>query len=511
MQHLAQCIDGWARMDPLRPALHFEGETWTYARLSRDVARLAAVLAGPLGVAPGDRVAFLGQNHPLQIMLLFAVARLGAILLPLNWRLAPPEHAYILNNAEVKVLVADPTFVGAIDTIRNDIRPDHFVTMGAAARAGWQALDALLDAQGDATAAADGAPEREVLIAYTSGTTGRPKGALLTQDNIFHNAVNSIVAHDMTSRDRILTLLPMFHLGGFNIQTVPALHAGAEIWLHRTFDPAAVMDTIAAERITLTLMVPAVMRACLAHPAWPEADFSSLRMVSAGSSIIPAALIEPFHARGLPVTQVYGGTETGPVATFLRPEHAMDQVGSCGRPAIWSDIRIVDDEGQDLPTGSHGELLVRGPMVIRRYWRDEAATQDSFDGDWFRTGDIGYYDSNGFLWIADRKTDVITSGGENIYPAELEMVLEECPGLEEFAVVQRPDDHWGEVPVAVVVRRKGSGIDRVGVLALFEGRLGHYKHPKDVIFLDELPRTALGKVQKDRLRAFVKKGKPGAG
>ncbi|MCH8111816.1 MAG: AMP-binding protein, partial [Proteobacteria bacterium] len=216
-----------------------------------------------------------------------------------------------------------------------------------------------------------------------------------------------------------------------------------------------------------------------------------------------AALIEPFHARGLPVTQVYGGTETGPVATFLRPEHAMDHVGSCGCPAIWSDIRIVDDECRDLPTGAHGELLVRGPMVIRRYWRNESATQESFDGDWFCTGDIGYYDPDGFLWIAGRKKDVIISGGESIYPAELEMVLEECPDLVDSAVVQRPDDRWGEVPVAVVVRRKESRIDRAGVLALFEGRLGHYKHPKDVIFLDELPRTALGKVQKDRLRVLV--------
>ena len=522
MQHLAQCVDGWARMDPARPALHFEGETWTYARLSRDVARLAAVLAGPLGVASGDRVAFLGQNHPLQIILLFAVARLGAILLPLNWRLAPPEHTYILNNADVKVLVADPTFLGAIDTIRSEIRPDHFVTMGAAkapkvaksakaAKAGWQALDALLNAVGDATAATDSAPEREVLLAYTSGATGRPKGALLTQDNMFHNAVNSIVAHDMTSRDRILTVLPMFHVGGLSIQTLPALHAGAEIWLHRVFDPLAMMETIAAERITLTLMVPAVMRSCLAHAAWPEADLSSLRMVSAGSSIIPTALIDAFHARGLPVTQVYGATEAGPVATFLRPEHAMDHVGSCGRPAIWSDIRIVGDEGRDLPAGAHGELLVRGPMVIRRYWRDESATQESFDGDWFRTGDIGYYDPDGFLWIVDRKKDLIISGGENIYPAELEMVLEECPDLVEAAVVQRPDDRWGEVPVAVVVRRKESRIDRAGVLALFEGRLGHYKQPKDVVFLDELPRTALGKVQKDRLRVLVKKKEPGAG
>jgi len=498
-------------MGPDRPALHFEGETWTYARLSRDVARLAAVLAGPLGVASGDRVAFLGQNHPIQITLLFAVARLGAIFLPLNWRLAPPEHAYILNNAEAKVLVADANFAGAIDGIRKDIHPDHFVSTGGAggaagaAKAGWKELDRLLDAVGDATAATDSAPEREVLLAYTSGTTGRPKGALLTQDNIFHNAVNSIAAHDMTSRDRILTVLPMFHVGGLSIQTLPALHAGAEIWLHRVFDPLEMMDTIAAERITLTLMVPAVMRACLAHAAWPEADLSSLRMVSAGSSIIPSALIDAFHARGLPVTQVYGATEAGPVATFLRPENAMDHVGSCGRPAIWSEIRIVGDEGRDLPAGAHGELLVRGPMVIRRYWRDEAATQESFDGDWFRTGDIGYYDPDGFLWIVDRKKDLIISGGENIYPAELETVLEECPDLVEAAVVQRPDDRWGEVPVAVVVRRKESRIDRAGVLALFEGRLGHYKHPKDVIFLDELPRTALGKVQKDRLRALVKK------
>jgi fatty-acyl-CoA synthase len=484
---LSAWIDRHAAFQPHKPAIRFEGAAIAYADLARRVRALAAAL----GVRRGDRVAYLGHNRPEMVALVFACARLGAMLVPLNWRLAPPEHAHILADAEPAVLVVEAAFRAGIEPVA-----------AALPAMRMEAPEAL---GGDGDAPAQGRPDDPVLLVYTSGTTGRPKGAVLTQGALFWNAVNSAHMHDLTSADRVLTVLPMFHVGGLNIQTLPALHAGAEVVLHRRFDPAATLDAVAGERPTLCVLVPAAMQALIDHPRWSKADLASLRCVTTGSSIVPAHLIRAFHARGVPVIQVYGSTETGPIAVYQRVEHA-GRVGSTGLPALHGAARIVDDQGREVPAGARGEIEVKGPNVMCGYWRDAAATAAAFRAGWFRTGDIAHRDADGHFWIDERRKDLIISGGENIYPAEIEAVLLEDAAVAECAVVARPHPKWGEVPVAVVVPRPGAACDRAAILARFEGRLARFKHPHDVVVVDRLPRNAMGKVLRYELRAMVKPG-----
>jgi fatty-acyl-CoA synthase len=307
--------------------------------------------------------------------------------------------------------------------------------------------------------------------------------------------------HDMTVRDHILTVLPLFHVGGLNIQTTPALKVGATVTLHDRFDPGAFLAAVRADQPTLTVLVPATISAVLAHPRWPETDLSSLRAVTTGSMAVPIALIEAFHARGVPVIQIYGSTETAPVAVYQRIPEAFDSVGCMGRVGLHTEVRVVDAGGADVGPSVAGEVLVRGEHVAAGYWNDPASTAKAFADGWFRSGDIAEYDAEGRFWFKDRIKNVIVSGGENVYPAEVERVLHEMPGIRECQVIGRPDARWGMVPVAAVVA--DAGLSREAVLAHFDGRLARFKHPRDVVFLDELPRNAMGKVRLDELARIV--------
>jgi fatty-acyl-CoA synthase len=296
---LARWIERHAAFAPAKVALHFEDQALSYADLAERIRRLGAGLREELGIRHGDRVAWLGLNHPDCLVLLFACARLGAILVPLNWRLAPAEHRAILADAEPKALFCQAALREQIEEIRPPCRLIACDFTGD----GWAALDDLANEEASSGTIA-GKTEDAALIVYTSGTTGQPKGAVLTQDALFCNAVNSAHMHDLTGTDHVLTVLPLFHVGGLNIQTLPALHAGASVTLHRRFEPGATLAAIALRRPTLTVLVPATMRALIDHPAWPETDLTSLRLVTTGSQIVPIQLIESFHARGVPVAQV---------------------------------------------------------------------------------------------------------------------------------------------------------------------------------------------------------------
>lgn len=448
-------------------ALHFEGADWTYAELWRRIERATRAL----DVAKGERIAWLGYNHPEMLVLLFAAARRGAILVPLNWRLAAAEHLAILQDCRPRWLFSDT---------------EHAV----AARALGIAIGSL---DAPAGAAASGADDDELLIVYTSGTTGRPKGAVLTQAALLWNGYNSIHAHDLGQADHVLSTLPMFHVGGLNNQTVPALLAGARITLHKRFEPGAWLADVQARKPTLSLLVPATMQAVIAHGAWAGCDLSSLRLVNTGSMVVPESLIRAFHARGVPVGQIYGSTETAPIAIVLLREDAMRKVGSAGRPAMHCEVKLDD-----------GEICVRGPNVMRRYWEDPRATRQVLDSDgWFHTGDLARVDEDGYFWIIGRSKDVIISGGENIYPAELENVMADCPAIAESAVVGVADAKWGEAACAVVVRRPGAALNEAAVLALFQDRLARYKHPRRIVFADALPKNALGKIQKHELKKLL--------
>ena len=324
---------------------------------------------------------------------------------------------------------------------------------------------------------------------------------MLSQRALETNAANAVHMHDMTVRDHILTVLPMFHVGGLNIQTTPALKVGATVTLHDRFDPGAFLAAVAGDRPTLTVLVPATISAVLAHPAWAEADLTSLRAVTTGSMAVPTDLIEAIHARGVPVIQIYGSTETGPVAVYQRIHEAYDSVGCMGRAGLHTHVRVVDAKGADAGPGVPGEVLVRGEHVAGGYWDDPEGTAKAFAGGWFRSGDIAEVDAEGRFWFKDRIKNVIISGGENIYPAEVERVLRELPGIRECQVIGRPDARWGMVPVAAVVA--DAGVSREAVLGHFDGRLARFKHPRDVVFLAELPRNAMGKVRLDELARLV--------
>ncbi|MDG2114496.1 MAG: AMP-binding protein, partial [Actinomycetota bacterium] len=398
-QDIATWIDRWAVHRPDALALQFESATQSYDQLSRRVADTADWLHAHR-VGEGDRVAWLGPNRPLALELFFACSRLGALFLPLNSRLTVAEHQWIINDADPTLLVADPAF------------DDHLAAAALGRQVATVADDDVLT--GETAAPRVGTRSHPVLLAYTSGTTGRPKGAVLDQEAMWANAVNGAHAHDLTSADRVLTLLPLFHVGGLNIQTLPALHAGAAVLIHRAFDPGLWLDDVETWQPTWSLLVPATLNAVSAHPRFENADLTSLTGLMTGSSTVPAAVTRPFFDRGIAVGQIYGSTETAPTAVHIRCDAAADHPGSCGKASTTCEVRIVDDDGTDVEPGQSGELWIRGPNVLREYWRNPRATAEAITDGWFHTGDVGHVDDGGWMFIDDRKKDVIISGGENV-------------------------------------------------------------------------------------------------
>ena len=500
--NIAHWIDEHARQAPDRVALRFDARDLSYAALARHSEQVAGALAAS-GVAGGDRVAWLGLNSPAMLATLFASARIGAIFMPLNWRLAPAEHRWMLHECHPAVLCVDDGF--AAPSAAAGIAPAATRCVACdAAPAGWTPWATFLAA---ATAPPSPKPTADartpLLLCYTSGSTGRPKGVLLSADALAANAEASVDMHGLTREDRVLTTLPLFHVGGLNILTTPALRAGCSVTLHARFDPDATFDAIERDRITLTVLVPAQLDALIAHPRWAGAELSSLRMISTGSTMVPKRLIDTVHARGVPLVLVWGATETAPIAACLHADEAVARAGSTGRAAVGCSLRIVGADGRDVPTGASGEILVRGRVLMNGYWQDPEASARALAGGWYHSGDSGHLDSEGYLTIDGRLKDMIISGGENVSPAEVEGVLLLDPDVAEAAVVGRADPRWGEVVVAVVVPRPGATLQREPLLALFEGRLARFKHPKDVLVVPALPRTALGKVRKEDVRQLV--------
>ncbi len=500
--NLAEWIDHNAGLAPDKAAIRFPGREVSYADMAALCDRFAAALASG-GVKRGGCVAYLGFNSPEMLALLFACARLGALFMPLNWRLAAPEHRQMLEDCPPAVLFVEAPFIAQTETLRPGLGSVTLVAMDGE-QAGWIGCDEFL-ARATMAAPRDTGVDAQapLLICYTSGSTGKPKGVLLTQDALLWNAANSADMHDLKADDRILTTLPLFHVGGLNNQTTPALAAGCTVVLHPKFDVDATFDAIERERITLTVLVPAQLDMLMSHPRWQTADLSSLRAITTGSTIVPERLIHAVHARGVPLIQVYGSTETCPIAVYLKVEDAERKAGSTGKPAKHCRMRIVDDLGKDVPQGATGEILVKGHNVMAGYWNAPEATAAVLRDGWFHTGDMGHLDTEGYLTVDGRRKEMIISGGENIYPAEIENVLIECPDIAEASVVGRSDPRWGEIVVAVVALKDGRNLGAEQVLKLLEGRIARYKHPKEVVFVGQLPKTALGKIRKDDVRRLV--------
>jgi len=497
---LAQRFWELAQIQPKKLAIRFgmpgQTEDFDFAKFWRRVERVTGHLQVTHGLKSGQRVAWLGLNHELQLVTLVACARLGLIFMPLNFRLAVAELKMVLQDAKPSILIHDELHANAVVSLAIDVPQScHLESLIATASAKNLALPAVDDCA-------------DVLLVYTSGTTGLPKGAVHTQAGLLANAKASDEAHAFKPIDIVLSTLPMFHVGGLCIQTLPALLAGVSVHLQPRFDASAWLKSVSqgelVQRPTLSLLVPATMRAVLDHAEWPSVDLQSLRGIMAGSSTLPEAYLEKFHQRGVPVGQIYGTTETGPVSVILKFQDAVQRIGFAGWPHANLELQIRDSEEQVVKSGVTGEVRVRGANVMRGYWlaASQAAGEGLKDG-WFHTGDMGYLDANGCLQIVGRNKDMIISGGENIYPAEIENALATFPGLLECAVVGLPDERWGEVPVLTLVRAltaEGRQLSETAVKAHLEAKIARFKLPRRVVFREELPKSALGKVQKPILQ-----------
>ena len=480
MTPLFDRIAAQAARQPDAQALRAGNRTLSY----RDFAELINTTARQFqaeGRGAGSVIGWLGHNSPEMLVALLACAKLGAVWVPLNWRLAAPELAVIAAHAGLSALKNTPELAGLAGQVR--------ALAPRAAQPGQQ------PAGGSAEANADAATQPgDVMRVYTSGTSGEPKAAVHTQAGMLANIDMALAVQGLTADDRVLAVLPLFHVGGLCIQVLPALAVGAAVNLHPRFEASAWLQDVATWRPTTSLLVPAVMQSLLAHADWPAADLSGLRFVNCGSQVVPVALIQAFHARHVPVAQVYGSTETGPFSIALRPDEAIKHVGSVGWPAPGVRLRLVDELGADVPAGTVGEIWLQAPNLMRGYHRLPAST--GFVAGWFATGDLAWADDQGIVSVVGRSKDMIISGGENIHPAEIENLATTWPGVAEAAVVGLPDARWGEVPVLVLVAQPGVPIDLDGLRAEFDRCLARFKHPRRIVVADTLPRTALGKVQK---------------
>ena len=476
-----QVLAQHAATRPERVALRFEGAQLTYSQLAGAGERCAALLWHDWGVRAGDRVAWLGLNHPGQLVLLFALARIGAMLLPLNVRLAPLEWEGQLRGCRPAHLVHD----GHLAT--------EATLLGARCGVAVHPVDSI--EQHAANAPQVGLAGSDLLLVYTSGTTGSPRAAVHTQANLMANMRIAVQVQQLTEQDKVLAVLPLFHVGGLCIQTLPALYQGASVTLHDRFNADATLHALANERPSLTLQVPATMKALVDHPRWPQTDLSCLRAVWAGSSVLPLPLVRAFLDRGVPLCNVYGATETGPFSIALPPAAARTHAGSCGWPAPGVEAMLAG-----VKQGS-GELLVRGPNVVARYWPDQPACDDQ---GWFHTGDLATRAGDGSYTVTGRSSDLIISGGENIHPLEIEAALCEHSAVAECAAFGLADARWGEAVTVAVVLRADAALSEDAVREHLAGRLARFKLPRRVFFVEALPKTALGKLQRAALKTLAK-------
>ncbi|MET8040591.1 long-chain fatty acid--CoA ligase [Micromonospora sp. NPDC005215] len=481
--------------------IHGDRSTMTYGQFADAADRISALLR-ERGVGKGDAVAYLGENSPEFLQVMFGAAQVGAVFVPVNTRLAPPEIAYVLTDCDARVLIHDPDLaVPVTSAVPAAGTPFVIVTgEGAADRPGLAHL--ARDAVAGCTGPADTGHRDPAAIVYTSGTTGRAKGAVLTHGNLTWVALNCVVDYDVVSTDVALMISPLFHVASLGMGALPVILKGATMVIEKGFDPGRALAQIERHGVTMLSGVPTTYQLMADHPAWASTDLSTLAKLTCGGSAVPARILDAYEARGLSFSQGYGMTEAAPGATALPPSLTRSKQGSVGLPHFFTDVRITDGTGAVVPTGAVGEIEVAGPNIFPGYHGLPEATAEAFTVDgWFRSGDLGHLDADGCLYISGRLKDMIISGGENIYPLELEQLLSEIEGVTSAAVIGVPDERWGEVPWAIVTVREGVSVDTDTVRACLDGRIARYKLPKNVVIVDELPRTASGKVRKADLKA----------
>ncbi len=492
MVNLSTFIRYHAARMPEKTAVIYEDRSITYAELYQRVEAVAAGL-GARGIGRGDVVAGVMKNSPAFLEIAFAMSHLGAIFLPINFRLSADEVGDIVDNANARLAVVDEEFAAVVPS-----GLDHVL------------LDPRLQADASGLAPTDGpapAPARCVpgdlqRLVYTSGTTDRPKGVMLSYENFYWKSMDLIMNLGIGTEDRLLVVGPLYHVGAFDLPGVAVLWAGGTLLVEREFEAHRALEAIAAHRLTGAWMAPTMLNACLNLDGAADHDLSSLRWIVGGGERTPESRIRLFGQvfdAGRYV-DAYGLTESCSGDTLMEAGRELEKIGSTGRALAHVEVEIADDDGNLLPLGTEGEIVLRGPKITKGYWKDPAKTEASFFGDWFRTGDVGYLDEERFLYLTDRKKDMIISGGENIASSEVERVIYELPQVLEAAVVGLPDARWGERPVAVVVLKPGEQLDLETLTDHCRAHLAGFKVPKELHIADNLPRNPSGKVLKRELR-----------
>lgn len=495
-----------AQLSPAKTALidTIGGRAISYRAWNRAAGRAANLLRERCGVCKGDRVAILAQNCVEYLDLWFACGKLGAVLQTLNWRLTPRELAALVADAAPRALVYGPDFAAHAAAIRAATPVEHAVALDAAARAASDdTAFAEREHMPEATPPVELAWDDPWAICSTGGTTGLPKGAVLTHGNITWNAINTVTSWGLAPEDVAILNTPLFHTGALNVFTAPLVHIGGTTVVCRGFDAGQVYDLIDGAGVTLFFGVPTMFHDLQQHPRWPAADFTRLKLIISGGAPCPAPIREAFWARGVDFKLGYGLTEAGPNTFWLPTEELRAKPGAVGYPLMHIDLRLVDTAGNECAPGTVGELHIRGPHVFAGYLNRPEETARTLVGGWLRTGDLAARDADGCYTIVGRLKDVIISGGENIYPAEVESVLAAHPAVLEAALIGVPDAKWGEAARAVVALRPGASLDVDELLAFCRERLARYKTPRSVALVAALPRTAAGKIDKPALvRAF---------
>ena len=498
-------IGRWGRSYPEKEALVdiIENRRYTYSQLADEVNRMANFLQLELGIGFGDRVACLSFNRAEYIKLFLALSRLGAILVPLNFRLAPAEFIYFLEDATPKAIFFDQAHQNRVEDFKRKVDLKHYVcfdddeTVGRALPGAWHALP------NDRPDAVEIGPNDPQLIIYTSGTTGLPKGVILTHGMLTWNAINTNLGWDLRSEDKTILHAAMFYTAGWNVFTLPLFYCRGANILIQSFDADLILGLIETEGVTIFFGVPTMFQMLIESEKFSATDFSRVRFMVSGGAPLPQDILEIFKSqKSIRIWEGYGLTEAGP-NNFL----ANGKLGTVGHPMPHVDVKIVDADGHGVPAGEEGELLLRGPHICAGYWNKPEATDEAFSEGWFKTGDFGRMDADEHFSIVGRLKDMIISGGANIYPAEVERAIETHPAVAGVAVIGVPDDRWGEVGKAIVELHPGSTLDFEELREFLSERLGKFKIPKYMVAVDELPRTAAS----DKVQKFVLKeehGKP---
>lgn len=496
--HASVSPDRWAMTDV------YSGRSFTYAEMEDRCARLAAHLRG-LGVQRGDRVAVLCFNSTDIFEIQFACGKLGAAFVPLNWRLSAAEIMAIAENASPKVLIHGAEFGKISRSLKMAGHVAHVIQVNDGGASDYE--DAIRNS--DVIEHRCAITQDDILaIMYTSGTTGLPKGVIVTQRMAIFSSINGMMKTGVSERSTGLTFLPLFHVGGLFLMANFIFHAGGHNVVMRSFDAHECLDLLADKnvRISHAFGVPTNFAMISEIPDFASSDLTHIQCLMVGGAPSPMGLLKAYANKDIRLQQGWGMTETATIGTVLSADDAFDRIGSAGRPVMHAELAILDDEYRPLPSGAVGQLAIRGPTVTPGYWEQPTATADAFHHGWFLTGDAARVDQDGFYYIVDRWKDMFISGGENVYPAEIESVLSSLDGVSEAAVIGIPDEKWGEVGCAFVVRQAGATLTSEDVIAYCAGQLARFKLPKQIIFVDDIPHTAAGKISKPDLRGNYQSG-----